>query len=80
MMKQLKAGDRITLKVRTISGWKGSGTVVSHSGDHVVFVKDGDRTIEMCDCMRYECRKTRKPQGSTHIDALAGLPVIKKEK
>ena len=26
--KQIKVGDRIRLKVRTMSGWKGTGTVI----------------------------------------------------
>jgi len=43
-MRLLKKGDRIRLKVRTIFGWKGTGTVTEdqlHADDNVYFRKDG---------------------------------------
>ena len=43
--KRLKTGDRIRLKVPTMCGWKGTGTVVrdmTHDNDTVDFAKDGD--------------------------------------
>ena len=42
-MKLLKKGDRIRLKVRTISGWKGLGTVSEDQMDNIIaFFKDGE--------------------------------------
>lgn len=43
VVKSLSRGDGIRLKVRTISGWKGTGTVVEDQvdcDDGVIFVKD----------------------------------------
>ena len=45
MTRLLKKGDRIRVKVRLMSGWKGTATVTRNqysSVDTVQFVKDGD--------------------------------------
>jgi hypothetical protein len=53
-MKKLKKGDRIRLKVRTISGWEGIGTITEdQEGDSISFRKDGG-TEENNRAMRHE--------------------------
>ena len=59
--KQLKPGDPIQLKVKTISGYKGEGVVVSHpdGSDVVRFVKKGvdpatANSMDMKDACRHE--------------------------
>jgi len=47
----LKKGDRIRLKVRTVTGWKGIGTVIKdqlHNGSGVLFKRDGHN--DLCGC------------------------------
>lgn len=64
-MKRLKKGDRIRLKVRLLSGWKGTATLVEdESPDGTVqFVKDGDDPNDWLDCLcfagRHEVAKMR---------------------
>ena len=61
-MKQLKFGDKIRLKVPTISGWKGNATVVAfypdYYGGSVEFLKDGEQLDEYgrsyCIALRHE--------------------------
>ena len=53
--KKLKKGDRIRLKVRTISGWKGTGTVIEDQiTDTVLFRRDGKREGDKCSACREE--------------------------
>ena len=55
-MKLLKKGDRIRLKVRTIGGWKGTGTVTedqAYGSDTIWFRKDGGRA-DNCAAGRHE--------------------------
>ncbi len=52
-MKALKAGDRVRLKVRTTSDWKGCGTVLQADLNAVLFRKENppseyDTTVECC--------------------------------
>lgn len=60
-MVELKVGDRVRAKARTIFGWKGTGTVEWVTGDHVAVRKDGDghenKIAEFC---RYQVAKMRK--------------------
>lgn len=49
-MKLLKKGDRVRLKVRTLFGWKGKGTVIRDQltkDSGVTFRKDGDDEHEV---------------------------------
>jgi hypothetical protein len=41
MVKEVKPGTRVRLKVPTFAGWKGMGTVVRVYGDSVTLMKDG---------------------------------------
>ena len=60
-MRPLKAGDRVRLKVRSLFGWKGAGTVTEIIGDgtdpntSVEILKDG--SSEHCTCCRHELAK-----------------------
>ena len=63
MSRLLQQGDRIRLKVRTLSGWKGTATVLRHDPHHdlVEFLPDGDewraelaREFDISGC--YACR------------------------
>ena len=60
-MRPLKAGDRVRLKVRSLFGWKGTGTVSEIIGDgtdpntSVEILKDG--SSEHCTCCRHELVK-----------------------
>lgn len=62
-MSRLKAGDRVRLKVRSLFGWKGTGTVteiIGNGADPDTFVeilKDG--SSEHCTCCRHELAKIR---------------------
>ena len=62
-MRPLKSGDRVRLKVRSLFGWKGTGTVSEIIGDgtdpntSVEFLKDG--SSELCTCCRHELAKIR---------------------
>ena len=62
-MRPLKAGDRVRLKVRSLFGWKGTGTVSEIIGDgtdpdtDVDILKDG--SSEHCTCCRHELAKIR---------------------
>ena len=62
-MRALKAGDRVRLKVRSLFGWKGTGTVSEIVGDGtdpdtpVEILKDG--SSEHCTCCRHELAKIR---------------------
>lgn len=66
-MKLLKKGDRIRLKVRTMAGWKGTGTVMEDqitADGGVRFIKDGAEpgTLEYeigCDACRHEVEVLR---------------------
>jgi len=61
-MKLLKKGDRIRLKVRTIFGWKGIGTVIEdqlHENSAVRFKKD-ENGSNNCTACRHEVAKMRK--------------------
>ena len=61
-MRKLKEGDRVRAKVRTISGWKGKGTVEwDQRYDTVTFRQDkhGRGDGERCDMMRYQVAKLR---------------------
>jgi hypothetical protein len=64
-MIKLKKGDRIRLKVRTISGWKGTGTVSEDQIDDTIFFhKDGEDINSWiggrnCAC-RHEAAKLRE--------------------
>lgn len=66
-MKKLKAGDRVRLKVRMISGYNGMATVlhIDHDGPGalVEILKDGDTADEYgrshCYCLRHELAKIR---------------------
>ena len=52
--RRLKTGDRIRLKVRTLGGWKGTGTVVcdmAHEDDVVLFAKDGQERRDWLPCV-----------------------------
>jgi hypothetical protein len=54
----LRKGDHVRLKVRTISGWKGTGTVATDQiNDMVDFHKDGGGT---CAVLRKEVSKIRR--------------------
>jgi hypothetical protein len=58
----IKPGDRITLKVPLIDGWKGSGTVTWAGDGIVMFRRDGatgalaDRSV----ACRHEVRRHRR--------------------
>ena len=62
-MRALKAGDRVRLKVRSLFGWKGTGTVSEIIGDGT----DPDTPVETltagssehCTCCRHELAKIR---------------------
>ncbi len=56
--RKFKPGDLVALKVRTMGGWKGIGTVidVSHDGLRIAKEGDPDRT---CDVLKHEVRKVR---------------------
>ena len=62
-MRPLKAGDRVRLKVRSLFGWKGTGTVTAVIGGgtdpdvSVEILKDG--SSEHCTCCRHELAKIR---------------------
>jgi len=65
MRRELQEGDKIRLKTRTISGWKGIGTVVDHCihSDTVQFSKDDESEDEKTYhnfCKRSECSKIRE--------------------
>jgi hypothetical protein len=54
---RLQVGDRVQLKVRTMGGWKGSGTVTHVYGlDALVQFKPDDGTGEVT-CVRHEVRR-----------------------
>jgi hypothetical protein len=55
-------GDRIRLNVRTMGGWKGTGTIILDDGEGVVFIKDGsvDNNASRCHATRKEVTKIRK--------------------
>jgi len=57
-----KPGDRITLKVPCIDGWKGSGTVTFAADDMVMFRRDGatGTLADRCVAARHEVRRHRK--------------------
>ena len=62
MTALLKQGDRIRLKVRTLSGWKGTGTVAVdqlHPEDGIQFIKDGDHGPPYSGARRHEVAKLR---------------------
>ena len=55
MVKDLMAGTQVRLKVRTMSGWKGSGTVVWCFGDDVQILReDKPDQFGFVDCARHE--------------------------
>jgi hypothetical protein len=47
MRKELKNGDRVRAKVRTMDGWKGTGTYI---GDGMVLKDFKDTIANFCDC------------------------------
>lgn len=59
-MKQLKVGDKIRIKVPTLSGWKGKATVVAFypnkHGGIVEFLIDGDKLDEYGRSNWFVCR------------------------
>lgn len=60
----LKKGDRIRLKVRTMSGWIGSATVIEQVPDTfsdslVWFARDGRDPNEQCCALRSQVAKLR---------------------
>jgi hypothetical protein len=63
-MRLLKKGDRIRLKVRTMAGWKGLGTVSADQhpyNDTIVFFRDGKSPIyDRCIAARREVALVRK--------------------
>jgi len=62
MTNPLRKGDRIRLKARTMSGWKGTGTVVEDQrigNPSVQFVKDGDTPEIPSGALRHEVAKLR---------------------
>lgn len=62
MSNPLTAGDRIRLKVRLLSGWKGFGIVVEQYHDLIYFVKEGDDPddrLKWCVAGRCEVAKCR---------------------
>lgn len=66
-MKLLKKGDRIRLKVRLITGWKGVGTVINDQlseNDSVKFKRDGFDDFLGCLAGRHEVALIRKPKTS----------------
>lgn len=59
---QLKKGDRIRLKVKTVFGWKGTGTVIRQNADMVSFQCDGETgDLSTGTAMRWEVSKIRTP-------------------
>ena len=77
-MQLLKKGDRIRLKVRTILGWKGYGTVSEdqlHADSTVWFSRDGDDPEDIMfgrsAACRHEVAKVRVPPNApAHRPAL----------
>jgi hypothetical protein len=64
----LKKGDRIRVKVRLMSGWKGTATVTCDQysrEDTVQFIKDGDDPNDwpagLCLACRHEVLLLRRP-------------------
>jgi hypothetical protein len=47
MRKKLKIGDRVRAKVRTMDGWKGTGTYI---GDGMVLTDFKDTIADFSDC------------------------------
>lgn len=62
-MRELEYGDRVRTKpgVRTMYGWKGSGTVIYESNRSVHCMKDGehDPFFGTCDMVREEVAKSK---------------------
>ena len=46
MARKLKIGDRVRAKVRTMDGWKGTGTYI---GDGMVLMDFTHKIAEFCD-------------------------------
>jgi hypothetical protein len=63
-LQKVKKGDRIRLKVRTLSGWKGIGIVTEDQvNDSVWFRKEGLKPSwlnDSCACSRHECALIRE--------------------
>jgi len=56
-------GTRVRLRVATLDGWKGTGTVIEHCGEHVTMVKDGRPLTDWfgrVDCCDYEVAVLKK--------------------
>lgn len=62
MNRTLVKGDRVRLKVRTLFGWKGTGTVLWQSGDLVTFTSDD--VGETVDALRDQVALIRKERKS----------------
>ena len=58
-MRELVRGDRVKMKTKLMSGWKGIGTVICQTGDIISFFKDGDTPDDVSICMRWECLKQK---------------------
>jgi len=57
-MKMLKKGDRVRMKVRTLMGFKGCGTVVDMTPSGLVCLRrDGRREDDYCFAMRHQVAK-----------------------
>jgi hypothetical protein len=56
--RALYVGDRVRAKVRTIFGWRGTGTVILAAGNLVEVLKDdaADETVIFC---RHQLAKTK---------------------
>ncbi len=64
MKNNLKIGDRVRAKVRTMIGWKGTGVVVGTQGGTVEVQKDDGEGLEfshVATFCRREVAKIRKP-------------------
>jgi hypothetical protein len=61
MRGELHPGDRVRAKVRTIFGWKGTGTVIRADYGHITIQKDDDNgnTAEFA---RHELARLRRPR------------------
>lgn len=67
-MRKLRAGDRIRLKVKTLTGWIGTGAVIcdqSTPDSGVVFQRDGYDSDDTCDACRHEVVLLRKDNRGT---------------
>ncbi len=64
MSHRIKKGDRIRLKVRLFSGWKGYGIAKedqrsNYCGELICFYREGFDPEERCHACRYEVARCR---------------------